>query len=246
MTPKLAKLENLIGHRFADPDLLQRAVTHRSWAYENLPGETDEKIREVENESMEFVGDSVLGLVIAEKLYQNNPHHTEGDLTLMKHHLVSTVTLARIAEVIGIGEFVRVGRGEEKTGGRKKQALLANTLEAVIAAVFLDGGYITARVFLGRIFEDEMRSATPKNSIDYKTLLQELLQADRQAAPDYAVVKTDGPPHARVFLVEATWATGKTRGQGNSIKSAEMVAAAEALEMLRPQNASEAKRAKQN
>ena len=246
MTPKLAKLENLIGHRFADVNLLQRSVTHRSWAYENLPGESEEKIRDAENESMEFLGDSVLGLVIAERLYQNNPHLNEGDLTLMKHHLVSTATLAKIAETLNIGEFVRVGRGEEKTGGRKKQALLANTLEAVIAAVFLDGGYSAARVFLGRIFTDELRAATPKNSIDYKTLLQELLQADKQTAPTYAVVKTDGPPHARIFSVEAVWATGKARGQGNSIKSAEMMAAAEALEMLKPENEPAAKRAEQN
>ena len=246
MTPKLAKLENLVGHRFADINLLQRSVTHRSWAYENLPGESEEKIRDAENESMEFLGDSVLGLVIAERLYQNNPHLNEGDLTLMKHHLVSTATLAKIAETLNISEFVRVGRGEEKTGGRKKQALLANTLEAVIAAVFLDGGYSAARVFLGRIFTDELRAATPKNSIDYKTLLQELLQADKQTAPTYAVVKTDGPPHARVFSVEAVWATGKARGQGNSIKSAEMMAAAEALEMLKPENEPAAKRAEQN
>ena len=246
MTAKLTNLENLIGHRFADMNLLQRSVTHRSWAYENLPGESEEKIRDAENESMEFLGDSVLGLVIAERLYQNNPHHNEGDLTLMKHHLVSTATLAKIADSLNIGEYVRVGRGEEKTGGRKKQALLANTLEAVIAAVFLDGGYAAARVFLGRIFSDELRAATPKNSSDYKTLLQELLQADKQTAPTYEVIKTDGPPHARVFLVEATWASGKTRGQGNSIKSAEMMAAAEALDMLKPQNEPAAKRAKQN
>ena len=246
MTSKLAKLENLIGHRFADLELLQRAVTHRSWAYENLPGESDERIRDAENESMEFVGDSVLGLVIAERLYQNNPHLNEGDLTLMKHHLVSTATLAKIGEALNIGEFVRVGRGEEKTGGRKKQALLANTLEAVIAAVFLDGGYSAARVFLGRIFADELRNATPRNSIDYKTLLQELLQADKQSAPSYTVIQTDGPPHARVFSVEATWATGKARGHGNSIKSAEMMAAAEALDKLRPENSSATKRANQN
>ncbi len=246
MTPKLAKLENLIGHRFTDGDLLQRAVTHRSWAYENLPGLSDEKIRDAENESMEFVGDSVLGLVIAEKLYQNNPHISEGDLTLMKHHLVSTATLARIAERLDLGEFVRVGRGEEKTGGRKKQALLANTLEAVIAAVFLDAGYIAARVFLGRIFAEEIRTATPKNSIDYKTLLQELLQSEKMTAPTYSVVRTDGPPHDRTFSVEAVWQTGKSLGTGNSIKSAEMMAASEALNTLKPQNADSSKRVKQN
>lgn len=246
MQAKLAKLENLIGHRFADINLLERSVTHRSWAYENLPGETEEKIRDAENETMEFVGDSVLGLVIAEKLFQNNPHLDEGGLTLMKHHLVSTVTLARIAEDLGIGQYLRMGRGEEKTGGRKKQALLANTLEAVIGAVFLDGGYSAARVFLGSIFVDEIRNATPKNSIDYKTLLQELLQAEKLSAPTYAILKMEGPPHARTFSVEALWNNGKAHGHGNSIKSAEMMAAAEALKILGLQNTKPAKRAKQN
>ena len=242
MTPRLARLENLLGHKFQDLKLLERAVTHRSWAYENLPGATEEKIRAAENESMEFVGDSVLGLVIAEQLFAAHPKDSEGDLTLMKHHLVSTATLAIVAEDLGLGDFVRVGRGEEKTGGRKKQALLANTLEAVIAAVFLDGGYTAARVFIGRIFADELKRATPKNSIDYKTLLQELLQSEKLAAPSYNVIKTDGPPHDRTFSVEATWATGKARGVGNSIKSAEMMAAAEALNILRTENGKAAKR----
>ncbi len=242
MTPKLAKLENLIGHKFQDLKVLERAVTHRSWAYENLPGASEEKVRAAENESMEFVGDSVLGLVIAEQLYTVHPKSSEGDLTLMKHHLVSTTTLARIAEGLDLGEFIRVGRGEEKTGGRKKQALLANTLEAVIAAVFLDGGYSAARVFIARIFADELKRATPKNSIDYKTLLQELLQSEKLSAPSYNVTKTDGPPHDRTFSVEAVWATGKARGHGNSIKSAEMMAAAEALNILKVDNSRTAKR----
>lgn len=242
MQAKLAKLENLTGHKFQDLKLLERSITHRSWAYENLPGASEEKVRDAENESMEFVGDSVLGLVIAEQLYAAHPKGSEGDLTLMKHHLVSTTTLGRIAEGLGLGEFIRVGRGEEKTGGRKKQALLANTLEAVIAAVFLDSGYIPARVFIGRIFADELKKATPKNSVDYKTLLQELLQSEKLSAPSYNVIKTDGPPHDRVFSVEAIWATGTARGTGNSIKSAEMMAAAEALNILKTQSESEVKR----
>lgn len=242
MTPRLAKLESIVGHKFTDLKLLERALTHRSWAYENLPGESDENVRAIENESMEFLGDSVLGLVIAEQLYGVHPKDNEGDLTLMKHHLVSTATLARIADAMSLGEYVRVGRGEEKTGGRKKQALLANTLEAVIAAVFLDGGYTAARVFVGRIFADELRAATPKNSLDYKTMLQELLQSAKQTAPSYNVVRTDGPPHARVFSVEATWATGKARGEGNSIKAAEMMAAAEALRELGSLNGFDSKR----
>ena len=246
MPAKLAKLENLIGHKFKDLGLLERAVTHRSWAYENLPGADEEKIRESENESMEFVGDSVLGLVIAEQLYLSNPKYSEGDLTLMKHHLVSTATLARLALGLDLGGYIRVGRGEEKTGGRKKLALLANTLEAVIAAVFFDGGYTAARVFIGRIFADELRSATPKNSVDYKTLLQEMLQAEKLSAPIYSVVKTEGPPHSRVFSVEAKWKTGKASGVGNSIKSAEMMAAAEALTALESKAPQHAKRATKN
>ena len=243
MSVKLAKLENLIGHTFQDLKILERAVTHRSWAYENLPGATEEAVRDIENESMEFVGDSVLGLAIAEQLYRAHPKGSEGDLTLMKHHLVSTLTLARLADNLGIGEFVRVGRGEEKTGGRKKQALLANTLEALIAAVFLDGGYIPARAFIATIFRDELKNATPRNSIDYKTLLQELLQSEKLTAPNYSVIQTDGPPHDRTFSVEASWATGKARGTGNSIKSAEMMAASEALSMLKATNGDSAKRA---
>ena len=240
MSAKLARLESLVGHKFQDLKLLERAITHRSWAYENLPGASDEKIREAENESMEFLGDSVLGLIIAEQLFSVHPKDSEGELTLMKHHLVSTTTLAKIAERLELGEYIRVGRGEEKTGGRKKQALLANTLEAIIGAVFMDSGYVPARVFVSRIFGEELRKATPKNSIDYKTLLQELLQSEKLTAPSYNVTKTEGPPHDRRFSVEATWATGKAHGNGNSIKSAEMMAAAEALSMLKAANGSSA------
>lgn len=233
MSANLGKLESVIGHTFKDVKLLTRALTHRSWAFENLHGENEATIRNAENESMEFLGDSVLGLVIAERLYVEHPEHDEGQLTLMKHHLVSTATLARVADTIDLGQFVRVGRGEEKTGGRKRQAMLANTLEAVIAAVFLDGGYSAARVFVGRIFADELRTATPDSSIDYKSMLQELLQAEKLSAPSYNVISTDGPPHSRNFSVEATWATGKSRGHGSSIKAAEMMAAAGALSILK-------------
>ncbi len=242
MSANLAKLENLIGHKFADPRHLERSLTHRSWAFENLPGADDETIRDSENESMEFLGDSVLGLVIAEQLFVAHPKKNEGDLTLMKHHLVSTPTLAKIAGELDLGAYVRFGRGEVKTGGRKKMALLANSLEAVIAAVFLDGGYSAARVFISRIFNEELRSATPTNSVDYKTMLQELLQSEHLSAPSYNVVKTEGPPHDRTFSVEATWKTGRSRGVGNSIKAAEMMAAAEAFRELNGGSATRPKR----
>lgn len=229
---KLGPLEKSIGYSFKDAKLLERALTHRSWAFENLPGASDETIREIENESLEFFGDSVLGLVIAEKLFRGHPRATEGELTLMKHHLVSTKVLSSVAERIGVGEFLRVGRGEERSGGRKKQALLANTLEAVIAAVFLDSGYVPARAMIAKIFADELRSVTPTSSIDYKSMLQEKLQATRQSAPRYNVVRTDGPPHAREFHVEAVWVDGRSEGSGRSIKDAEMMAAAAALESI--------------
>lgn len=232
MTAAAAKLETLIGHRFKDPELLTRALTHRSWAYEQMPGEGQESIQQSENESLEFLGDSVVGLVIAETLLRRDPNLNEGGLTLMKHHLVSTATLARIAETMSLGEYLRVGRGEEKTGGRKKQALLANTLEAVIGAVFLDGGYAAARVFVQRIFNDELGKATPSSSLDYKTMLQEKLQAAKMRAPSYRVIETDGPPHSRTFTVEAVWETGTTTASGTSIKSAEMKAAAEAIGII--------------
>jgi ribonuclease-3 len=159
----------------------------------------------------------------------------------MKHHLVSTETLARIAGNLDLGEYMRVGRGEEKTGGRRKQALLADTLEAIIAAVFFDSGYISARNFVNRIFTDELKSATPRSSLDYKTLLQETLQANKLSAPTYKVIKTEGPPHQRTFFVEAKWEGGTVSGHGNSIKQAEMHAANLALQELKNGSTGEAR-----
>jgi ribonuclease-3 len=241
MSKNFAKLEHLLGYKYQNLALLERAVTHRSWAHEHLPDGGEEKIRGLQNESLEFVGDSVLGLAIAEQLYLKNPTVSEGDLTLMKHHLVSTETLAKLAAKLELGEFMRVGRGEEKTGGRRKQALLADTLEAIIASVFFDGGYIQARNFVNRIFADELRSATPSSSIDYKTLLQETLQANKLSAPTYKVIKTEGPPHQRTFFVEAKWEGGAVSGQGNSIKQAEMQAANLALQELKSGHRNEAR-----
>ncbi len=241
MANTLAKLEHLLGYKFQNLALLERAVTHRSWAHEHLPDGDEEKVRELQNESFEFVGDSVLGLAIAEQLFVKNPTVSEGDLTLMKHHLVSTETLARIAGTLDLGEYMRVGRGEEKTGGRRKQALLADTFEAIIAAIFFDTGYISARNFVNRIFTEEMRSATPRSSLDYKTLLQETLQANKLAAPTYTVIKTEGPPHQRTFFVEAQWEGGAVSGRGNSIKQAEMQAANLALQELKSETPDEAR-----
>lgn len=236
MSVSLGKLENLIGYKFQNFQLLERAVTHRSWAYENILDGDEIKIRAEQNESLEFVGDSVLGLAIAEQLYLRNPDMSEGDLTLMKHYLVSTETLARLAANLDIGSYLRVGRGEEKTGGRRKQALLADALEAIIGAIFFDSNYVQAKAFIIRIFRNEFKLATPTTSIDYKTLLQETLQSVKLPSPVYEVVKTEGMPHQRTFYVEASWEGGKVEGKGTSIKSAEMRAAQFALEALKGEN----------
>src|SRR5215213_10792410 len=174
MSQNLPRLEQLLGYKFQNPELLQRALTHRSWAYENAPmTDNGDAARSLQNESLELVGDAVLGLAVVEQLYNKHTASSEGDLTLMKHRLVSTGTLATAAQRINLGDFLRVGKGEEKTGGRRKQALLADTFEAVLGAIFFDSGYIAARAFVQRVLADEIRSATPTSSLDYKTLLQE-------------------------------------------------------------------------
>lgn len=233
MSTAIGVLEMRLGHRFNDIKLLERALTHRSWAHENLSHLDESEMRLVENESLEFLGDSVLGLLIAEQLFLKHPTLGEGGLTQMKHLLVSSATLASVAERLDIGPHLRFGRGEEKTGGRRKQALLANTFEAILGAIYLDAGYAAARVFVRNVFRDELASASPETSIDHKTTLQEILQAQKLKAPTYQVTRTDGPPHDRTFYIEANWEGGTAGGVGTSIKSAEMDAARRAIEFLR-------------
>lgn len=236
---KLAELERSIEHKFRDRKLLERALTHRSRAHETIKGGTESEDQRHDNETMEFLGDAILGAAIAEELFRKNPEMSEGELTLMKHRLVSMGSLASVAETIGLGSYMRIGRGEERTGGRTKRALLANTLEATIAAVFLDSGYDAAKELIYRLFEEPIRDATPKGSLDYKTLLQETLQASKLSAPKYTLLGSDGPPHERTFFVEAAWDGGTARGEGRSIKAAEMAAAAEALRVLEEGGASD-------
>jgi len=146
-------------------------------------------------------------------------------------------TLAKIAQKLDLGRFMRVGRGEEKTGGRRKEALLADVLEAIIAAIFFDSGYIPARAFVNKIYVEEFKRATPKTSLDYKTLLQETLQGDKRGAPEYNLVKTTGPPHELTFFVEVVWDTGKIEAKGSSIKAAEMLGASLALKKINKEKA---------
>ena len=239
---KLSKLESVLGYTFQQPALLERALTHRSWAYENFGGKDDKQVQAVENETFEFIGDSVLGLAIAEQLFEKYPTASEGQLTLMKHRLVSTSTLADVAETLNIGEYIRIGRGEEKTGGRQKRAILANTLEAIIGAIFFDSGYIAARAFVAYVFAEGFKKTTPEGSADYKSMLQEVLQSKHLSGPAYSLIRSEGPPHERIFYVEAAWDTGRAEGNGSSIKSAEMMAASEALKSLTEQNEGSTKR----
>jgi ribonuclease-3 len=239
--PDPRQLEENIGYSFRDRRLLERALTHRSWAHESVGAGGEREARALHNEALEFVGDSVLGLVVADALFRSHPEVTEGELSRMKHRLVSTQTLARVSRRLSLGEYMRVGRGEEKTGGRRKRALLADAFEALLAAAFLDGGYAAAEGFVRRALGSELVEATPESAAaaDFKTLLQERLQSERHLSPAYEVIETEGPPHARTFHVEAVFDGKRVRGAGRTIKAAEMDAACRALELIGPPPGSE-------
>jgi len=224
------ELERQLGYRFRDRDLLERALTHRSRANEDVSGVV------TDNESLEFLGDSVLGFLVADALFRTFPESDEGEKSKIKASLVSTKTLAGLARRIGLGEYLVLGRGEEKTGGRRKQALLADSYEALIAAIYLDGGVEAARAFvtsqLAPAMDRVREPSFPEH--DHKSSLQEYLQARDRARPDYRVAAETGPDHRKVFQVElwigderAAAATGRTK------KEAEQEAARLALAGLR-------------
>jgi len=230
----LDQLEQVLGYQFRDHSLLAQAMTHRSWAHEQVSPRSQRDARHLHNEALEFLGDSILGLVVAEYLFRAYPHATEGELSRMKHRLVSAPTLAKASTELGLGEFVRFGRGEEKSGGRRKRALLADVFEAVTGAIFLDGGVELARKFIETALDQDLHNVDPVSAAaaDPKTMLQEKLQATHQPAPQYSVIETLGPPHRRMFHVELKWNGGATRGTGPTIKAAEAAAAQAALEQM--------------
>jgi ribonuclease-3 len=230
----LNQLEEILNYRFRDSALLTQAMTHRSWAHERVSPKAQRDARNLHNEALEFLGDSILGLIVAHYLFQANPHASEGELSRMKHRLVSAPTLAKASTELGLGEFVRFGRGEEKSGGRRKHALLADVFEAVTGAIFLDGGLEAAGEFVSHALGAELAAADPvaAAAADPKTMLQEKLQATHQPGPQYTVVETLGPPHKRMFHVELKWNGGVSRGEGQTIKAAEAAAAQEALKQM--------------
>lgn len=228
------QLEEILQYRFRDQALLTQAMTHRSWAHEQVSPRAQRDARNLHNEALEFLGDSILGLIVADYLFNAYPNATEGELSRMKHRLVSAPTLAKTSTELSLGEFVRFGRGEEKSGGRGKHALLADVFEAVTGAIFVDGGLDAARGFVERALGEELRAADPvaAAAADPKTMLQEKLQATHQTGPQYTVVETLGPPHKRMFHVELKWDGGTARGEGQTIKAAEAAAARAALKQM--------------
>ena len=233
--PDLDLLETVLAYKFKDRALLGRAITHRSWAHEKVAPGDEREARKLHNESLEFLGDSVLGLIVSNYLCNSYRAGTEGELSRMKHRLVSAPTLAKASQQLNLGDFLRFGRGEEKSGGRHKNALLADVFEAITGAIFLDNGLEAATDFVCYALRDELARADPLSAAksDYKTMLQERLQAERRSAPRYAVIETLGPPHQRIFHVEVSWDGGSIQGEGHSIKAAEAAAARAALEGMK-------------
>lgn len=223
---KLERLQKDIGYRFCNQKLLSKALTHSSYAYENQPQTAKD------NELLEFLGDSVVGLITAEFFYAAFPDKGEGELSKLKSSATSTFALARFALKIRLDKFVMLGRGEEKSGGRKKPSILAGTFEALAAAVFLDGGLEAARKFVTQFLTTTLAPIRSQGFEinNYKSALQEMFQKSNLPAPRYTTVTEKGPAHKKTFLVELLL-DGRciAKATGHSKKSAEQKAAQKAL-----------------
>lgn len=222
-------LEGALGYRFRSRRLLELALTHSSFAHE----EGFEPVED--NERLEFLGDSVLGFLVSDLLYRALPDLKEGELSKRTASLVSAANLVQYGKRLAIGEYLRLGKGEEKTGGRRKQALLVDAFEALLAAVYLDGGFDSARRVVENLIGSEIAAIgsgdpRPANS---KSTLQERLQASGTAPARYRLVQETGPDHRRSFTVEV-WIAGEpvARGEGPNKKAAEQAAAKLALEAM--------------
>jgi ribonuclease-3 len=228
MMPDWKLLQRKLGVRFANPSLLQQALVHRSYLNE-MPDSGLES-----NERLEFLGDAVLGLVVAGKLYEDYPQHPEGLLTEMRVALVRRDTLARIAKSLTLGDYLFLGRGEEAAGGRGRPSNLSAAYEAVVGAIFVDGGMPKAKRFVVNSLALEFRELPKGRSLaNPKSQLQELLQARFQKAPVYKLLRDEGPDHSKVFTVQV-WGGKKPLGigQGKSKQQAEKEAARDALEKI--------------
>jgi ribonuclease-3 len=228
----LGDLERKLRHTFSDRGLLERALTHTSHIYEQPSAGTPEG----DNEQLEFLGDSILGFVVSAYLVRHNPGYPEGRLSKLKAHLVSAVRLHEVAQDLGIGEFLYLGRGEEMSGGRSKKALLSDAVEALIAALYLDAGLDAACAFIEERVVGGIKAAEEGLDAavsDHKSALQEMAQALKLPAPRYVVVDENGPEHSKTFTVEVR--LGKdwvSQAQGMSKKSAGQKAAQQVLQQL--------------
>lgn len=219
-------LQSQLGITFNDISLLQQAFVHRSYLNEihELPMES--------NERLEFLGDAFLGFVIAEELYNRYPDLDEGEMTKLRSALVCQDNLARLAISLEIGSYLYLGQGEEKSGGRKRLKNIACAMEALICAVLIDQGFVTAKEFVLRIFSPIYSQVIGEGLIDYKSKLQELTQAERQERPSYRIVEMVGPEHDRHFTVEVVMGEEILgSGSGKSKRLAEKEAAKQALEI---------------
>ncbi len=221
-------LESAIGYRFRNITLLQNALTHSSYANERWHDSLKS------NERLEFLGDSILGMAVAEYLYKNFPDRPEGELTRMRADMVCEKTLASVAARIGLGQHLMLGNGEEQGGGRNRDSILADAVESVIAAAFLDGGMAAARQFIERYILVEV-PVTKLHNADYKTALQELVQQKKNQVLTYTLIGESGPDHDKRFEVEVRL-NGEVVGigSGSSKKRAEQDAAHSAIEALFP------------
>lgn len=220
------RFEARFGHRFGDASLLVRAVTHTSFAEEN-EGARD-------NQRLEFLGDAVVGLVVTSELFRAHPGASEGVMSKMKGRLVSTRSLAAASAAHDLGDWLRLGRGEESTDGRVKKRLLADVFESVTGALFLDGGFDVARAWVLEMFEARLAEATPESvGLDFKSELQERIQGERKLRPEYATVQVVGPGHEQEFTMSVS-VDGRElgRGTGRSKKEAQQAAARAALQAL--------------
>jgi|FLYL01.1.fsa_nt_gi ribonuclease-3 len=233
MSEALARLEEKIGYKFRTPDLLRRALTHRSRAFE---GATDANSRTADYEQLEFLGDAILGFLISDLLVQRYPSFPEGRLSKLKAWLVSATHLYAAAQKLDLGTYLYLGRGEELSGGRAKRALLSDAVEAIIAAMYLDGGIEPVRNFVLRFIVDDFDPAEKEAEllvVDYKSALQELAQSLGLPAPRYAIVQESGPEHRKLFTVEARVGRDLVeRAEGASKKAAGQLAAQRVMQQL--------------
>ena len=221
-------LEESIGYRFRNISLLQNALTHSSYANERWHNSL------ASNERLEFLGDSILGMLVAEYLYRNFPDRPEGELTRMRADMVCEKTLAAVANRIELGRHLQLGHGEEQSGGRTRDSILADAVESVIAASFLDGGMEAALSFIQKFILVQV-PVTKMHNLDYKTALQELVQQKKNQVLSYALIGESGPDHDKQFLVEVSLnGTVVGKGSGRSKKRAEQDAARCAIETLFP------------